>query len=144
MEDPFVNNSSIVIYRFCRVVFGVNCSLFLLNGTLRVHLQKYELADPEFVAKMLESMCVDDLVSVGKNREEVKKLYTHASERLEEGGFRLRKWHTNDKEISRLIQENENLGKEGSSRTEIMFDSYAKETLVTQSEMKGHKVLGLE
>ena len=52
---------------------------------------------------------MDDLASAGKSREEVKKLYTRASKRLEEGGFRLRKWHTNDKEISRLIHENENL-----------------------------------
>ena len=144
VEDPFANDSPIVIYRFCRVVFGVNCSPFLLNGTLCIHLQKYELADPEFVAKMLISLYVDVLVSGGKNREEVKKLYTHAGERPEEGGFRLRKWHTNDKEISRLIQGNENSNKEGSSRTEIMSDSYAKETLGTQSEIRGHKVLRLE
>ena len=144
MEDPFANDSPIVIYRLCRVVFRVNCSPFLLNGTLRIHLQKYELADPEFLAKMLISLYVDVLVSGGKNREEVKKLYTHAGERLEEGGFRLRKWHTNDKEISSLIQGNENSNKEGSSRTEIRSDSYAKETLGTQSEIRGHKVLRLE
>ena len=64
--------------------FGVNCSPFLLNGTLRVHLQKYELDDPEFVAKMLRSLYVDDLVSGGK--EEMKGLYDHASKRLAEGG----------------------------------------------------------
>ena len=40
VEDPFDDNSRIVIFRFCRVVFGVNCSPFLLNGTLRTHLQK--------------------------------------------------------------------------------------------------------
>ena len=67
VEDPLDDNSLIVIFRFCRVVFGVNCSPFLLNGTLRVHLQKYELDDPEFVAKMLSSLYVDDLVSGGKN-----------------------------------------------------------------------------
>ena len=83
MEDPFANDSPIVIYRFCRVVIGVNCSPLLLNGILLAD----ELADPEFVAKMLRSLYVDDLVSGGKNREEVKKLYTHASERLEEGGL---------------------------------------------------------
>ena len=68
VEDPFDDNSRIVIFRFCHVVFGVNCSPFLLNGTLRTHLQKYEHDDPEFVAKILRSLYVDDLVSGGKTR----------------------------------------------------------------------------
>ena len=46
VEDPFDDNSRIVIFRFCRVVFGINCSPFLLNGTLRTHLQKYKHDDP--------------------------------------------------------------------------------------------------
>ena len=86
VEDPFDDNSPIVIFRFCHVVFGVNCSPFLLNGTLCVHLQKYELDDPEFVAKMLRSLYVNDLVSGSKNKEEVKGLYDRQSKRLAEGG----------------------------------------------------------
>ena len=145
IEDPFDDNSRIVIFRFCRVVFGVNCSPFLLDGTLRTHLQKYKHDDPVFVAKILRSLYVDDLVSGGKNKEEVKGLYDHASKRLAEGGFKLRKWHTNDKEISRLISENESSkSDQNSANKEAESDSYAKETLGTQSQIKGHKVLGLE
>ena len=130
VEDPFDDNSPIVIFRFCRVVFGVNCSPFLLNGTLCVHLQKYELDDPKFVAKMLSSLYVDDLVSGGKNKEEVKGLYDHASKRLAEGGFKLRKWHTNDKELSRLIHETESSkSNQEIANKEAISDSYAKETL---------------
>ena len=42
-----------------------------------------------------------------KNKEEVKGLYDHASKRLAKGAFRLRKWHMNGKELSRLIHETE-------------------------------------
>ena len=48
--------------RFARVSFGVNCSSFLLGGTVEHHLKKFEAIDPEFVVKFLESLHVDDSV----------------------------------------------------------------------------------
>ena len=51
------------MYRFCRVVFGLNASPFLLNATLRHHISKYNSIDPEFVRKLLDSFYVDDLVT---------------------------------------------------------------------------------
>ena len=62
-DDPNDNKSDLSIYRFCRVVFGLNASPFLLNSAIRHHLSKFENKDPVFVRKMLESFYVDDLVS---------------------------------------------------------------------------------
>ena len=122
----------------------MNCSPFLLNGTLRVHLQKYELLDPEFVAKILRSIYVDYLVSEGKNKEETKGLYDHASKRLAVGGFKLRKWHMNDKELKQFIDEREANDKHEQNKLVKVFDSYAKETLGTESNVERYKVLGLK
>ena len=51
----------IVVLRFTRVVFGVSSSPFLLNATVKHHIERYKEADPEFVEKFLRSIYVDDL-----------------------------------------------------------------------------------
>jgi len=62
VEDVRDNNLSIVVYGFCRVVFRLNASPFLLNGTIRHHLDTFARKDPDFVKRMVEGFYVDDLV----------------------------------------------------------------------------------
>ena len=82
-------------YRFCRVVFGVNCSLFLLNVTLQYHLDSFTELDPEFVRIMKRSFYVDDCITRQKTIQETSELYDKVKSRLTQGGFKLRKWLTN-------------------------------------------------
>ena len=96
-----------VEYRFCRVVFGVNCSPFLLNATLQYHLDSLESKDPEFVRKLKDSFYVDDLVSGQQTSDKAFLLYEQASEGLTQGGFRLRKWLSNSKELLKRIEQSE-------------------------------------
>ncbi|XP_048577132.1 uncharacterized protein LOC125559150 [Nematostella vectensis] len=98
-EDPRREDSVIKVYRFCRVVFGLNASPFLLNGTLRHHLLKFKEIDPEFVEMLVDSFYVDDLVTGSNTPEEAYELYVKSKSRLAEGGFNLRKWQTNDSEL---------------------------------------------
>ena len=93
--------SRIAVYRFCRVVFGVNASPFLLNATIRHHLEKYEECDPEFVQKLRDSFYVDDFVGGAVN---VVVLYHKTNDRKADGGFNLRKWLTNDSQVRTRIE----------------------------------------
>lgn len=90
--------SQVVVYRFCRVVFGLNASPFLLNATLRHHVKRYEIYEPKFVAKLLDSFYVDDFVGGGATAQESMELYQTQS-RMVEGGLKLRKWLTNDSQV---------------------------------------------
>ena len=54
MDSLEEENPGLMLYRFCRVVFGVNASPFLLNFTLKYHISQYE-ADPGLVHNLLNS-----------------------------------------------------------------------------------------
>ena len=87
----------IQVLRFARVVFGVTLSLFLLNGTIRYHLEANSEKYPELVAKLLISTYVDDVIMSAKTEEEAYKLYTKSKVLLKQAGFNLRKYVSNSK-----------------------------------------------
>ena len=105
--DITEENATIAVFRFLRAVFGVNSSPFLLNGTIRHHLDKYILSDREFVEKFIEDLYVDDTTSGCDTVEEGKKFYTRAKEIMSKAGFELRKWVTNNSDLRNFISENE-------------------------------------
>ena len=72
-------------YRFTRVVFGVNCSPFILNATIRHHLDLYQKSDPEFVAEVLKSVYVHDYAS-GSNSQELTRIMIETSSELKAEG----------------------------------------------------------
>ena len=61
-EDICKENPELVILRFCRVVFGLTCSPFLLNGTISAHLKQFNsyVNRKEFICKFICDIYVDD------------------------------------------------------------------------------------
>ena len=68
-----------VVYRFCRVAFGVNYSAFLLNVTLQYHLDTFAKINPEFVSIMKGSFYVDDFVTGDKTTQAASESHDKAS-----------------------------------------------------------------
>ena len=110
VDDILTDNPQLVIMRFTRVVFGVNSSPFLLNGTIRHHLNSYIDRDLEFVEEVVRSLYVDDLASSKPDGNSAYEFYCKLKTRFKEAGFNMRKWMTNDPELSEKISSEEDQG----------------------------------
>ena len=73
------------------MVFGLSASPFLLNATIKHHIEQYEQCDPDHTRKFLESIYVDDLTSGDSDVDSTFELYLKSKNRLKEGGFNLGK-----------------------------------------------------
>ena len=89
------------VYRFTRVVFGVTPSPFLLNATLKYHLQRFLKSNEAIVNRLLQSTYVDDVISGTDTEEEAFELFAQAEHIFGQGGFNLRKFWTNSVELQK-------------------------------------------
>jgi hypothetical protein len=78
--------------RFTRVVFGVSSSPFLLNATIRHHLEYYRKSHPDLIQLLLDSFYVDDLTTGANSDDEAYSVYAKSKQILKDGGFNLRKY----------------------------------------------------
>ena len=56
LEEP-------IVYKFLRVVFGLTSSPFLLNATIKHHLNRYVQNEHVVIERLKNDLYVDDLVS---------------------------------------------------------------------------------
>ena len=114
-DDPFSTEPNIIILRFLRVVFGIISSPFLLNATIKSHLERYLKDAKNFVEKFLNDLYVDDSTSGSVNVKEAYDFYLNVKQIMKEGGFELRKWASNSVELMNKINRDENINCSDSS-----------------------------
>ena len=137
-EDPISECPKLVTYRFTRVVFGVTCSPFLLQGTLNHHVGKYNEIYPDVCQKLSHSLYADDVNTGGYTLEETYDLYKKSKKIMKDGGFNLRKWHSNAKELLTEIQSTEATNSTTSDQkgSEIPLEILPQENIIESSH--GH------
>ena len=91
--------------RFKRIVFGLTCSLFLLNATVKLHLEKFLSIDSFkiFIEKLLLNLYVDDLNNSFDNIKDAIEFYKVSKKCLADGNFILHKWATNCEELRDFV-----------------------------------------
>ena len=75
--------------------------------TLRNHLSKYENIDPEFVDTVVRALHVDDFASGKDSINDGFEIYQKLKSRFREGGFNMRKWASNNQELTEMIKKEE-------------------------------------
>ena len=108
MDDITKSEPEPMDLRFTRVVFGVTSSPFLLNATIRHHLEKFTSTCPDLVTKLVKSFYVDDVVTGARDEEQAYTLYETSKKILCRGGFNLRKFRTNSTLLQMKIDRDEN------------------------------------
>ncbi|XP_047142930.1 uncharacterized protein LOC124817160 [Hydra vulgaris] len=92
-------------YKICKVLFGVTSSSFLLSTTIISHAEKYLSDDPMIVSKLMSSLHVNDLNSGTDSIDSAINFYQKCQDQLKEGGFILRKFESNCKQLENLVNE---------------------------------------
>nr|XP_047141290.1 uncharacterized protein LOC124816230 [Hydra vulgaris] len=100
-----LSNQKLISYRLCKVLFGVTSSPFLFNGTLKLHLEQYLRSNSSYVNKLVNSLYVDDVNSCFDEVSQCINFYKWCKLLLKEGGFNLRKFESNCKDLESTFQD---------------------------------------
>ena len=100
--DPDEENK-LIVYRFNRVCFGLTNSPFLLNATIKYHMNTLK-HEPEFTEKTKRDIYVDDVTSAVNSLEEGKRFYTFLTDSMSCAGLSLQKWYSNSNELRRFMK----------------------------------------
>ena len=99
-------DGNLVVYRFARVPFGLTCSSFLLNATLRFHMQKrcLEEGNPDLLTLLSKSHYVDDWLIGAKTSDDVLLIKHWLTEFLNTVGMKLHKFNSNSETVRQHIE----------------------------------------
>ncbi len=123
--------------RVLRFTRRVSSSPFLFNATLQYRLDQHAASHPELIARLNESIYVDDVIS-GAQSDQSYQLYANSKDVLKKGGFNIQKFITNSGELQQKINKTE-----ASDFMKASEETYTKATLGTAQtvQLGEHKIL---
>ena len=104
LKDSLTDKPEIVEYRFNRLLFGFRPSPSILGETIAYHLNFYRQTEPEMFELLHKSLYVDDLLTGQENDKKGLVVYRKSKEMMASGGFNLRKWYLNSRNLLKAIE----------------------------------------
>ncbi|XP_047993200.1 uncharacterized protein LOC125231707 isoform X2 [Leguminivora glycinivorella] len=95
-----VSQDNLLYLRFCRVPFGVISSPFLLNATIKEHLNN---AEDQHVRQKANDIYVDNFVSGCSTTAEAIELYKSLKGSFQDISMSLRDWSSNSEEFTKMV-----------------------------------------
>ncbi|MCP4490541.1 MAG: DDE-type integrase/transposase/recombinase [Gammaproteobacteria bacterium] len=97
-KDPTnpTTENNIKVFRFCRVVFGIVCSPFLLGATLKYHLQHQMSSVAE---KTIDNVYVDNVLTGSETTQQATTIYHELKNVFRDASMNLREWQSNSEEF---------------------------------------------
>ena len=143
--DKSANNpDNLVVYRFCRVLFGAAPSPYLLNATIQHHLIKQD----DWISEDLQrSIYMDNVVTETDTEPEALQYYTPSRNCFQKAGMNLRQWTSNSPALNRQAHDDgvyaepmvKVLGLNWNTKTDTLSLSLAKLIKETNSTEKVSK-----
>ena len=93
-------------HRMTRLTFGVSASSFVANMALRQNALGHLETHPQAARVALDCFYVDDGLMGAFSIDEAIKLRTELQNVFNQGGFKLQKWNTGEREVLASIPEN--------------------------------------
>ena len=81
--------------RFARVPVGAEASPFILGATLNYHFDIFKASHTETVKDVSRNTNVDNLMTVGNDRDKLETFKRESTDILEKGKFHVHKWESN-------------------------------------------------
>ncbi|XP_064620787.1 uncharacterized protein LOC135483687 [Lineus longissimus] len=104
LSDPDDPESPFTVFQFKAILFGAVCSPFILNATVKHHLEMNASPVSQDISK---NTYVDNIISGAETVEDLVNYYHEANMLTKDARFNLREWATNSVEL-RNIAQNEN------------------------------------
>ena len=102
-SSPDVSPEHLTTFRFCRVPFGLICSPFLLEATVRHHLQGY---DSTTAARILDNVYVDNIILGAATVADATKIFHDATTMFSSASMNLREWMSNSQALLSSLPSN--------------------------------------
>ena len=93
--------SELIVYRYRTIIFGLNCSPYVLHAVIKHHLSQY--VETETVHTLKDRLYVNNFVYSTSCLETLTKVYNESREIMEQGGFNLHSWNTNSESLKDIM-----------------------------------------
>ncbi|KAK6751736.1 hypothetical protein RB195_003261 [Necator americanus] len=124
-----LTQENLVFFRFTRVTFELNCSPFLLAGTIVHHLRTH--VEDQFAKEIENNTYVDNLIVTKRSSDEGLRFCNDSNVVFKELSMNLREFQSNDKQLKKRITSADLTGNDNPKVLGILWNTEKDELVLS-------------